>query len=128
MYYLTCLIGNVSPTVSEFSSDKFKQNVQDLYPVVDIDNPNNDPNPTKSIASNSLIGKVTIDNSLNSVTKEGIIDWVKDNRVGFAVTGAISANTGISDVYSEFNHNLNSINGLTIDAAGAGYGLSLIHI
>ena len=127
VYYLTCLIGNISPTVSEFSSDKFKQNVQDLYPVVDIDNPNNDPNPTKSIASNSLIGKVTIDNSLNSITREGIIDWVKDNRVGFAVTGAISANTGISDVYSEFNHNLNSINGLTIDAAGAGYGAARRH-
>ena len=25
VYYLTCLIGNVSPTVSEFSSDKFKR-------------------------------------------------------------------------------------------------------
>ena len=105
MYYLTCLIGNISPTVSEFSSDKFKQNVQDLYPVVDIDNPNNDPNPTKSIASNSLIGKVTIDNSLNSITKEGIIDWVKDNRVGFAVTGASSNVEGMATVHSEFNHN-----------------------
>mgnify|MGYP005745615725 CR=1 FL=1 len=35
VYYLTCLIGNISPTVSEFSDSKYKQNFLNLYPTVD---------------------------------------------------------------------------------------------
>ena len=38
VYYLTCLIGNISPTTNQgFSNLKFKQNSFHLYPTVDKD-------------------------------------------------------------------------------------------
>ena len=70
IYYLTVLTGNVSPTVNEFSSQKFKQSPYYLYPVVDKDNLNLDPVQTVSAASNSLIGKTLVNDGENSLTKE----------------------------------------------------------
>ena len=32
VFYLTCIIGNVSPTASQFVDRKFKQNILNLYP------------------------------------------------------------------------------------------------
>ena len=70
IYYLTCLIGNISPTVAEFSDQKYKQNFYYLYPVVDKDNSNNDPDHTISAASNKMLGQVEVNDTLNSITKE----------------------------------------------------------
>ena len=132
IYYLTCVIGNISPTASQFTSriennvqkgSKFKQNILNLYPTVDTDNLDVDPVQGISVANNKLIGKVQTNNSLNSITKEGIIEYLKDNQVGYAVTGAVSTGTaGVSTVYSNINHNLNAITGLTLSVAGSGYG------
>ncbi|MEC8550715.1 MAG: tail fiber domain-containing protein, partial [Pseudomonadota bacterium] len=122
IYYLTCLIGNLSPTVSEFSDLKFKQNLPNLYPTVDKDNPNNDPVQCVSAASNENLGKITLNNPLNSITKEAIINYIRDNRVGFAVTGATSDNSGNTTLITDIEHNLNAITGLSIDSPGTGYG------
>ena len=101
VYYLTCLIGNISPTVSEFSDSKYKQNFLNLYPTVDKDNPNNDPVHSVSAASNDLLGKVDVNNPLNSITKETAINYLRDNRVGFAVTFAESNSAGITTITTE---------------------------
>ena len=132
IYYLTCVIGNISPTAPQFTSrvenniqkgSKFKQNILNLYPTVDTDNLDVDPVQGISVANNKLIGKVQTNNSLNSITKEGIIEYLKDNQVGYAVTGAVSTGAaGVSTVYSNINHNLNAITGLTLSVAGSGYG------
>ena len=126
IYYLTCLIGNISPTVSDFSSLKFKQNLNYLYPTVDIDNPVNDPEQAVSAASDKLLGKVVVNDPLNSITKEFAINYLTDNRIGFAVTGAISSTAGVSTVYSALDHNLNTITGLGISEAGTGYGAGIV--
>ena len=122
IYYLTCLIGNLSPTVSEFSELKYKQSFLNLYPTVDKDNPNNDPVQSISAASNKDLGKITLNNPLNSITKEATINYLRDNRIGFAVTFAESNNSGITTLTSDIEHNLNAITGLSIDSAGSGYG------
>ena len=122
VYYLTCLIGNLSPTTNAgFDQLKFKQDSFNLYPTVDKDNPNNDPLQTISAASNEKIGKVNVSSPLNSITKEGIINYIKDIGVGFGVTDAEGGSTGISTVYSERNHNLNSLAELSIEDASTGY-------
>ena len=122
VFYLTCIIGNVSPTASQFVDRKFKQNILNLYPTVDIDNLDVDPIQGISVADNKSIGKVIVNDTQNSITKEGIIEYLKDNAVGYAVTGAFSTGTaGISTVYSKLNHNLNSITALTLTVAGTGY-------
>ena len=125
VYYLTCLIGNISPTVSEFSNLRYRQNFANLYPTVDKDNPNNDPVQAVSAASNELLGKVHINDPINSLTKETAINYLRDNRVGFAITFAESnGTTGITTYTTDVEHNLNAITKLDISVAG----LSLIHI
>jgi len=126
IYYLTCLIGNISPTASEFATQKFKQNITDLYPVVDKDNLVTDPLQTLTGASNKLIGKVIVNDPQNSTTKESIINYLKDNRVGLAVTNAISISSGLSTVFTSTDHNLNTITGLTILLPGSGYGSGIV--
>ena len=125
VFYLTCLIGNVSPTVSEFSDSRYKQNFLNLYPTVDKDNPNNDPVQSVSAASNETLGKVNVNNSLNSITKESTINYLRDNRIGFAVTFAESDIAGITTLTSKVEHNLNSVTAVSFSnpnayASGAG--------
>ena len=124
IYYLTCLLGNVKPTVSEYSNLKFKQNITQLYPTVDKDNATNDPQQSVTAASNSLIGKVVVNDPLNSITKETAINYLRDNRVGYAVTFAESKHSGITTVFSDINHSLNSVTNVSITAQGAGYSPS----
>lgn len=126
IYYLTCLIGNISPTISPFFVQKFKQNINNIYPTIDKDNPNNDPLEAISSASNRLIGKVIVNDSLNSITKEGIVNYIKDNRIGLGVTGAISNSSGVSTIFSLLNHNLNSLISLSIVNPGSGYGSGIV--
>ena len=119
VYYLTCLIGNISPTTNQgFSNLKFKQNASHLYPTVDKDNLNVDPIQSTSIASNEFLGKVNVNNPLNSITKESILEYIKDVNVGFAVTGAISNSAGVSTIFTKLNHNLNSISGVSFVGTG----------
>tara|TARA_B100000927_G_scaffold81797_1_gene65559 strand:+ start:165 stop:7334 length:7170 start_codon:yes stop_codon:yes gene_type:complete len=122
IYYLTCLIGNISPTVSEFSDIKFKQNFSNLYPTIDKDNHNNDPIQAVSAASNELLGQVNVNDSLNSITKETVINYIRDNRIGFAVVDGISENAGFTTITSNVEHNLNSITTLSKTQSGSGYG------
>ena len=127
IYYLTCLIGNISPTVSEFAGKKFKQDYSYIYPTIDKDNPVNDPTQAISAASNELIGKVNVNDERNSISKEGIIDYLKDNRVGFGITGAVWAPTGgpaagIATFFLDRNHNLDRITSISLSVAGSNYG------
>ena len=113
IYYLTCLIGNISPTASEFSNIKYKQNLNNLYPTIDKDNQDNDPVQAVSAASNELLGQVNVNDSINSITKETAINYLRDNRVGLAVTNGVSSNSGFTTLTSNVEHNLNSITSLS---------------
>ena len=123
IYYLTTLIGNVSPNVAQFVDKKYKQNIKNLYPTVDVDNLDVDPHQAISYANKTPLGQVSVNDSLNSATKEGVIEYLKDNRVGYGVTGAEGQNNGTATLYSASNHNLNSIVTLgSPSPAGNGYG------
>ena len=127
VYYLTCLIGNISPTVSEFSNLRYRQSFANLYPTVDKDNPDNDPVQAVSAASNELLGKVHINDPINSLTKETAINYLRDNRVGFAITFAESnGTTGLTTYSTDVEHNLNAITKLSISVPGSGYGNNMV--
>ena len=123
IYHLTCLIGNIKPTVEPFDNLKFKQDIGKLYPTVDKDNPNNDPLESVSSAVNDEIGKVDSNNPKNSLSKEVTINYLKDNRIGIGLTGAISdiGTSGIVTAFSDNAHNLSGIVTFTLSAAGSGY-------
>ena len=126
IYYLTCLVGNISPTLGEndpsgYNVKKFKQDYEYIYPTIDKDNPNNDPVQTISAASNKLIGKVYVDDEQRSISKESTIDYLIDNRVGFAVT-TVTWTGGNATFLVNGNHNLDRIVRVSQTTDGGGYG------
>ena len=123
VYYLTLLTGNVTPTVSQFNAQKFKQSPYYLYPVVDKDNLVLDPLQSISVASNSLIGKTLVDDAQHSLTKESTINYLKDNRVGYALTGAEADNFGEATIFLAQNHSLNAVERVDlVTNGGTNYG------
>ena len=126
IYYLTVLRSDITPlqndgTTNPFSGREYKQDFQSLYPVVDRDNANNDPEQSISVASNSLLGKVSVDDIGNSITKEAVIEYTKDTKVGLAVTGVRPLTSNSFQIEFAQNHGLNRITGLTLNVGGANY-------
>ena len=58
IYYLTLLCASIAPTTSNFNNRKFSQNVNEVYPTFDRDNPLGDPASAVSVADNQTIGLV----------------------------------------------------------------------
>jgi len=58
IFYLTLLCASIAPTTSNFNNRKFSQNVNEVYPTFDRDNPIGDPAASVSIADNQTIGLV----------------------------------------------------------------------
>jgi len=121
IYHLTCLTSNVSPSDTYFDHYNFSQSPANLYPTLDRDNFNSDPQSSISNAKNDLLGKVVINDRQNSITKETVSTFLRNNRIGIAVTGAAN-NAGITSIFTEVDHNLNSVRSLSIVSAGANYG------
>ena len=101
IYYCTLIKGSISPSDANVSAFSFSQNINDLYPVLDKDNPTEDPAEATSIASSTSVGLVTTtnlgtgleDKSL-SITKEVIGDWIIENKNAYtnsATNNAASA-------------------------------------
>jgi len=101
IYYMTVLNGGVTPTNANLSNFAFSQNVTNLYPVLDKDNPTEDPDPSTSVASNTVVGLVqTTDGAGNedpskSVTKEVMGSFIleqKNNFVNYTTNNPATAN------------------------------------
>ena len=58
IYYLTLLCASIAPSTSNFNDRKFSQNVNEVYPTFDRDNPVADPLAAVSVADNETIGLV----------------------------------------------------------------------
>jgi len=85
IYYMTVIKGSVSPTNGNVNTFSFSQNINNLYPVLDKDNPTEDPGEATSIASNTIVGLVTttdgsVEDKSLSITKEVIADYIIENR------------------------------------------------
>ena len=81
IYYLTLLCASIAPTTSNFDDRFFSQNVNEVYPTFDRDNPLADPDAAVSVADNETIGLVNATDGATptpnldpklSITKEGI--------------------------------------------------------
>jgi hypothetical protein len=89
VYYLTLLSASTSPSASNFNDFKFSQNVNEVYPAFDRDNPNSDPLASVSVADNIVIGLVYATdgatptpnkNSQRSITKESTQQFLLETR------------------------------------------------
>jgi len=130
IYNVIPVLGSVSPdsTVGYgLSSKKFNQDVRNLYPQIDRDNYVSDPEATISYASLSPVGKVYTNDRRNSLTKEAVNAFLTNNRVGFAITGALITGAGNTTItlFTNVEHGLNGVKSLVITNGGAGYNNSV---
>jgi hypothetical protein len=122
VYYLTLVNASNSPSVIPFENEKFSQPVKELYPQVNRDNPEADPEETKSFASSSLIGEVIVNDVRNSLTKETINKSFKDSDIGIGVTDIRSISPTNHTIFTSHDHGLNRITQVSITNPGSGYG------
>ena len=86
IYYITLLYASVAPSTSNFNNRKFSQNVNEVYPTFDRDNPVADPLAAVSVADNQTIGLVNATDGATppakdpklSITKEAIVKMLTD--------------------------------------------------
>jgi len=105
------------------SMKSFSQDVRNLYPQQDRDNYNSDPEPAITHASAKIIGDVVTSDKGRSITKESLGYFMQGQQVGYAATGAVITGSGNTTVtlFTDVEHNYNSIKGLELITPGAGY-------
>ena len=128
IYHLIALASNVTPTSSvgfNLSDKEFNQDIKNLYPQLDRDNADSDPPASVSYADLITIGKVVTDKKTSSITKEALNDFVKNTRIGLALTSVSLSGVGntIITINTQVEHNLNSIRTFNF-SAGSGYPTS----
>ena len=123
IYNLTLLSYNNIPEVSPFDigANRFPQNVNDLKPVVSLDNPVDDPEPTKSYALRGTIGQVEGSDPAHSITKETSLNIIEDTGVGIGLT-ASSVSGSDASIFTEVDHGFNSILSVGNITGGTQYG------
>ena len=125
VYHITILNASNNPEVSPFNDIELLQPLENLYPELDRDNPNSDPEPSRTYATRNPIGKVVINDPEKSITKETLVKNLEDNSVGFGVTNIISnssTNATSHTIYTDIEHGLNRIVSVEIVDEGSGYG------
>ena len=122
VYHLIVTSSSNSPDVEPFTDFKFSQPIQNLYPQVDRDNPKSDPSASLCYASPSVIGEVLINNPENSITKEALDDYFKDYRIDFGISDIRSSSGIAHTIFTNIDHGLNPVVGLTVVSAGSNYG------
>jgi hypothetical protein len=123
VYYLLVVNASNSPTILPFTSEKYLQPIQNLYPQINRDNPSSDPKPAKSFALDYPLGKVTVNDPQYSITKETLNKKLTDSKVGVALTNIVSNSVGTSHTfYTKIDHGFNQVTGVTVVNSGNGYG------
>ena len=125
VYHLICIDGSISPTVNEFGSEKFNQQIENLYPQFDADNFLMNPAPSASFAVANPIGKVVTNNLQYSITREFTNRYLNTIGSGIAVTFAEGSTQGISTIFLDREHNLNQITSVGIGSSGFNYGTGI---
>ena len=121
VYHLTLINSSNNPSVYPYSDLSFSQPIQNLYPQVNRDNTNSDPDSGFSYALPNPIGQVVINEPQRSITKETVGKIVSDLNVGFGITN-LTSSSGISHtIFTRIDHGLNGITNLDITDPGDFY-------
>ena len=100
-----------------FTSLRYSQNVTDLYPQQDMDNPQDNPQAAVSFAKRSPLGEVVTNELRKSVTRESTDILAKTLGIGVTVSSVSALSGGISTVTFSDRHNFG---GLTDGGVGNG--------
>ena len=121
VYYISVLNASIQPTVSPFTDDKYSQPVKELFPQISRDNPISDPKATKCFATSNLIGKVDVNDSRNSVTRETAEKIRIDNGTGIGITDIFSSAGAAHTIHTSHDHGLNRLTKVQTNYVGTGY-------
>ena len=122
VYHLLCVNASNSPIAPDFSSEEYTQNIKDLFPQTDRDNPSSDPPAAQSFAKSDLLGKVVSNDLKNSLTRETVEKLFVDSKVGIGITNIVSTSSTTHILYTKYDHGFNGIKSVGIQSAGQGYG------
>ena len=105
------------------SEKYFSQDVRNLYPQIDRDNPVSNPNATISYADLKVVGNVITDDKKKSLTLETVNQFNQNTRVGFGITDVAISGVGNTTltIFTDVEHKLNSIKSVSFVTSGSGY-------
>ena len=101
-----------------FTHVGYSQNVTDLYPQQDKDNPNDNPNASKTYANRSPLGSVVTDDLRNSITRETVDKFLKNFHIVNTISN-VSTSGGTATLTFDREHNLSGIVTASINNAGS---------
>ncbi len=120
IYHLDVLSADNS--VSETFNDlKYSQNVRDLYPQMDSDNPDANPQSASSYAVSSPLGKVVTNDLKKSITRETIDTTVKTLGIGIPISNVTAVSAGVCTVTFSQRHGFAGIVTGEVGAGGNNY-------
>ena len=105
IYHLYALNANIG-VGTEFTNYEYNQNVVDLYPQLDRDNVNDNPQSAKSFALRAPLGEVQTNDLKKSITKESTDSFNKKFRKHLEVSteSELSVVAGIATLTFTRNH------------------------
>ncbi len=109
IYYLTLLCASIAPSTSNFDNRKFSQNVNEVYPTFDRDNPVADPTKAVSVADNVTIGLV---NATDGATPTPALDpkrSITKEATEFLLTDTGWTQPGTTPNYDSINNRLSGV-------------------
>ena len=119
VFYLYVMnAGNSLP--QEFTVDKFSQNVTNLYPQLDRDNHEDNPDAAVSFAKRAPIGQVVTNDLKRSLTRETVDGYFETFAHGLKVTNSIDSGTSATLTF-DTEHQLNGVRSYDTLDGGSGH-------
>ena len=119
IYHL--FVVNASNSVTETFTDRmYAQPIEDLYPQLDIDNLRNNPPSTTTFAARAPLGKTSIDEQQNSITRETLDKLIRSQNLG-EIDTVTPVDADTCTVSFKRDHFFNSLYSYNLLAGGAGY-------
>jgi len=109
IYYLTLLCASITPTTSNFNNRKFSQNVNEVYPTFDRDNPIGDPDASVSVADNETIGLVTATDGASPTPNADPQRSITKEAIEFLLTDTGWTQPGTTPNYDSVNERLSGV-------------------
>ena len=103
IYYLTLLCASIAPSTSNFDDRKFSQNVNEVYPTFDRDNPVADPDAAVSVADNETIGLVNSTDGATPTPKNDPKRSITKEAIEFLLTDSGWTQPGTTPNYDSVN-------------------------
>ena len=109
IYYITFLCASIAPSTSNFNDRFFSQNVNEVYPTFDRDNPVADPLSAVSVADNQVIGLVNSTDGASPTPNKDPKRSITKEAVEFLLQDTGWSQPGTTPNYDSVNKRLSNI-------------------